>query len=98
MFAPIAPVIELIVEDGRVTGVATPQGRIGARLGVLVNAGGFAQNQAMRDEHMPGTQTIWSNVPEGDTGDLHREMARIGAAMGQMDQMVGYQTYAHARL
>lgn len=87
-----SPVTELIVENGKVTGVATPQGRIGARLGVLVNAGGFAQNQAMRDRYMPGTRAEWSNTPEGDTGDLHVEMERIGAQLGQMDQMVGYQT------
>lgn len=85
------PVTELIVEDGKVVGVGTAQRRIGARLGVLVNAGGFAQNQAMRDRYMPGTQTKWSNVPEGDTGDLHVEMERIGGLLGQMDQMVGYQ-------
>jgi 3-oxosteroid 1-dehydrogenase len=85
-------VSELVVEDGTVTGVVTPKGRIGARLGVLVNAGGYAQNQAMRDKYMPGTKTVWSNTPEGDTGDLHVEMERIGAALGQMDQMVGYQT------
>ncbi len=83
---------ELVVEDGKVTGVVTPAGRIGARLGVLVNAGGFAQNQAMRDRYMPGTKTIWSNTPEGDTGELHVEMERIGGVLGQMDQMVGYQT------
>ena len=86
------PVSDLIVEGDKVTGVVTPQGRVGARLGVLVNAGGFAQNQAMRDKYMPGTEAKWSNVPEGDTGDLHRAMERAGAAMGQMDQMVGYQT------
>ena len=86
-----SPVIELIVAEARVIGVVTPKGRIGARLGVLVNAGGFAQNQAMRDCYMPGTRTIWSNVPEGDTGDLHVEMERIGGALAQMDQMVGYQ-------
>jgi 3-oxosteroid 1-dehydrogenase len=85
-------VSELVVEDGKVTGVVTPKGRIGAQLGVLVNAGGFAQNQAMRDQYLPGTDAKWSNVPEGDTGDLHTAMAKIGAAMGQMDQMVGYQT------
>jgi 3-oxosteroid 1-dehydrogenase len=85
------PVQELIVEGGKVTGVAAPSQRIGARLGVLVNAGGFAQNQAMRDQYMPGTQSKWSNVPEGDTGDLHVEMERIGGVLGQMDQMVGYQ-------
>lgn len=83
---------ELVVEDGKVSGVVTPQGRIGARLGVLVNAGGFAQNQAMRDKYMPGTKAVWSNTPEGDTGDLHVEMERIGAVLSQMDQMVGYQT------
>ncbi len=86
-----SPVRELIVEDGKVTGIVTPQGRIGARLGVLVNAGGYAQNQDMRDKYMPGTRTIWSNTPEGDTGDLHVEMERIGGVLGQMDQMVGYQ-------
>ncbi|MDE2042962.1 MAG: FAD-binding protein, partial [Alphaproteobacteria bacterium] len=84
-------VSELIVEQNRVVGVATPHGTIAARIGVLVNAGGFAQNQAMRDQHMPGTRAEWSNTPEGDTGDLHTEMARIGAQMAQMDQMVGYQ-------
>ncbi|KPF91784.1 3-ketosteroid-delta-1-dehydrogenase [Novosphingobium sp. AAP83] len=86
---------ELVYEDGRVTGVvAMIEGqprRIGAALGVLVNAGGFAQNQAMRDHYMPGTQAAWSNTPEGDTGDMHTEMERVGAELGQMDQMVGYQ-------
>lgn len=91
-----SPVRELVTEDGKVTGVVAeidgrPR-RIGARLGVLVNAGGFAQNQAMRDRYMPGTRAAWSNTPEGDTGDMHTEMERIGAALGQMDQMVGYQT------
>jgi len=50
---PESPVSELVVEDSKVTGVVTTKGgkgwRIGARLGVLVNAGGFAQNQAMRE-------------------------------------------------
>lgn len=90
------PVKELIVEDGKVVGVVAEQNgrpvRIGARLGVLVNAGGFAQNQAMRDKYMPGTQAAWSNTPEGDTGEMHVEMARAGGVLAQMDQMVGYQT------
>jgi 3-oxosteroid 1-dehydrogenase len=90
-FRTETPVTQLIVDNGKVTGVATLAGRIGARLGVLVNAGGFAQNQAMRDQYQPGTNAAWSQTPEGDTGDLHTEMARIGAALAQMDQMVGYQ-------
>jgi 3-oxosteroid 1-dehydrogenase len=86
------PVTELIVEGTKVTGVVTPKGRVGARLGVLVNAGGYAQNQSMRDKYMPGTSAAWSQTPEGDTGDLHSEMERIGGVLAQMDQMVGYQT------
>ncbi len=89
---PECGVGELIVEDGRVIGVVTAKGRIGARLGVLVNAGGFAQNQAMRDQYMPGTRAEWSNTPEGDTGEMMLEVARVGGVLAQMDQMVGYQT------
>ncbi len=89
------PVRELIVEQGKVTGViAEVNGqlrRIGANLGVLVNAGGIAQNQALRDKYMPGTRAEWSQTPEGDTGDMHIEMERIGGVLAQMDQMVGYQ-------
>ena len=89
------PVKELIVEGGKVIGVIAEIGgvakRIGANLGVLVNAGGIAQNQALRDKYMPGTQAAWSQTPEGDTGDMHIELERIGGVLGQMDQMVGYQ-------
>jgi 3-oxosteroid 1-dehydrogenase len=91
-----SPVCELIVEDGKVTGVVTMKdghrARIGARLGVLVNAGGFGQNQAMRDRYMPGTRTEWSNEIESNTGDMHAEMERIGGVLAQMDEMVGYQS------
>jgi 3-oxosteroid 1-dehydrogenase len=91
-----SPVSELIVEDGRATGVVTVKNgkpwRIAARLGVLVNAGGFAQNQAMRDKYQPGAKAAWSNTPEGDTGEMHLEMERVGGVLAQMDEMVGFQT------
>jgi 3-oxosteroid 1-dehydrogenase len=93
---PETPVKGLIVEDGKVIGVEIERAgkpwHIGARLGVLVNAGGFAQNQAMRDKYMPGTQASWSNTPEGDTGEMMVELERIGGVLAQMDQMVGFQT------
>lgn len=89
------PVSELLVEGGKVTGVVTVKDgkpwRIGARLGVLVNAGGFARNQAMRDQYMPGTSAQWSQTNESDMGDMHVEMERVGGVLAQMDQMVGYQ-------
>ncbi len=89
-----SPVSELIVEGGKVTGVLTVKDgkswRIGGNLGVLVNAGGFAHNQAMRDKYMPGTRSEWSNTPEGDTGEMHLEMERVGGVLAQMDEMVGF--------
>lgn len=90
-----SPVSETIVEDGRAVGVVTVRDgrpwRVGARLGVLMNAGGFSQNQAMRDRYMPGTRAAWSNGIESDTGDMHLELERHGAVLAQMDQMVGFQ-------
>ena len=90
-----SPVDELILENGVVVGVATQKDgkpwRVGARLGVLVNAGGFARNQAMRDQYQPGTRAEWSNVPEGDTGEMIQEMMRQGAATAQLEEFVGFQ-------
>ncbi len=91
-----SPVSELIIEDGTAKGVLTVKDgkpwRIGARLGALVNAGGFAQNQRMRDQYIPGTSTAWTSVAEGDTGEMIEEMMRHGAAVAQMEERVGNQT------
>lgn len=82
-------------ESGAVTGVAaTLEGveqSFVARSGVLVNAGGFARNQAMRDKYQPGKRAEWSNTIEGDTGEMIEEMIRIGAATAQMDEFAGNQ-------
>ena len=90
-----SPVSELIVENGIVTGVVTVNKgrpwRVGARLGVLVNAGGFSHNQAMRDKYQPGTQTKWSMAMRPDQGEMIEEMMRRGAAIAQMEEFVGYQ-------
>ena len=84
---------QLIVEGGRVTGVVTQKNgaewRIGARLGVLINAGGFARNQRMLDQYIPGTSAEWSNVIAEDTGDMIEEGMRIGAAIAQMGERIG---------
>lgn len=90
-----SPVRELIVEGDAVKGVVTEKNgrewRVGARLGVLLNAGGFAHNQEMRDKYIPDTRAEWSYAAPGDTGDMHKELARIGAHMVQMEEMVGGQ-------
>jgi 3-oxosteroid 1-dehydrogenase len=82
-------------EDGRVAGVlAKIDGKertIAARFGVLINAGGFAHNQTMRDKYQPGTSAQWTATCPGDTGEMIQEMARLGAAIAQMEEMVGNQ-------
>jgi 3-oxosteroid 1-dehydrogenase len=94
-FRTESPVREIVVENGAAKGVVTSKDgkphRIGARLGVLVNAGGFSHNQQMRDKYQPGTQSNWSLATEGDTGEMIQEMMRHGAAIAQMEEMVGNQ-------
>jgi 3-oxosteroid 1-dehydrogenase len=90
-----SPVKELILEDGAVVGVVTVKDgkpcRVGARNGVLLNAGGFAHNQAMRDQYIPHTRAEWTHAAPGDTGDMHQLLMKMGAAMAQMEEMVGNQ-------
>lgn len=90
-----AGVKELLVENGRVVGVVIERDgrdwRIGARLGVLINAGGFARNQALRDRYLPGSSVEWTNSPPGDTGEMIEEAQRIGAELAHMGERVGHQ-------
>jgi 3-oxosteroid 1-dehydrogenase len=64
-----AAVSELILENGAIKGVVTSKDgqpwRVGARLGVLINAGGFARNQKMRDQYQPGTSAAWTIAGPG---------------------------------
>jgi len=88
-----SPVTELVTEGGRVTGVvADYQGRsrrIQARQGVLINAGGFSRNAAMRQLYGPQPATTdWTMSNPGDTGEILREALRLGAASDLTDQAV----------
>jgi 3-oxosteroid 1-dehydrogenase len=84
-----------IVENGAVTGVVSTRDgrdwRIGAKLGVLVNAGGFAHNQAMLDKYIPGVSAKWTASNPGDTGEMLQELIKLGAATAQLEEMVGNQ-------
>ncbi len=88
-----APVKQLLTDGERVVGVRAvidgTERRVTARLGVLLNAGGFSRNQAMRDSYIPGTSVDWTNTAPGDTGEIILEAIRIGAAVGQMGETVG---------
>ncbi|MDR7101762.1 FAD-binding protein [Croceicoccus sp. BE223] len=75
--------VELVVEDGRVTGViAESEGRrerLDAPAGVLLAAGGFAQNAALRRE-LQGRDRTWSNAIAEDTGDALQVAMAAGAS------------------
>ena len=84
------PMKELIMEDGRVTGVIAEkdgkQIRIQAGKGVILGAGGFEKNQDMRETYLPKpTHESWSTGSPGNTGDAIRAGKAIGADLGFMD-------------
>lgn len=85
------PVNDLLVEDGRVVGVvaerASKRIEVRARLGVLLNAGGFSHNLEMRQRYQPRpTSTNWTQVNPGDTGEMIQAAMRLGAATDMMDE------------
>ena len=92
---------DLMMEDGpggqRVTGVQVMrEGRpfsVRARRGVILAAGGFERNQAMREAYLPHpTQATWSATPPNNTGDAIRAAQRLGAALDLMSHVWGAPT------
>jgi len=84
------PARELIVEDGRVTGIVAEKDgkefRIAARRGVILGAGGFEGNQAMREKYLPKpTRKEWSCGNPHNTGDIIEMGMAIGAGIDLMD-------------
>ena len=82
-------VSELIEENGRVVGVIVGEQRrqIRARLGVLLNAGGFSRNLAMRQQWQREPASVdWTNANPGDTGEVMNLAIGLGAAVEVMEQ------------
>ncbi len=79
------PVTGLVLDGDRVAGVAamTPEGpiEIRARRGVLLAAGGFEGNAAMRAERDVPGDVAWTMAPAGtNTGEPIEAAAALGAA------------------
>ncbi|HEX5193003.1 MAG TPA: FAD-dependent oxidoreductase [Solirubrobacteraceae bacterium] len=78
---------ELIVADGRVTGVEVEIGgerrAIGARSGVVLATGGFEWNPELVRAFLRGPMTAPASTPT-NTGDGLRMAMRVGASLGNM--------------
>lgn len=82
-----SPLTDIIIEDGKVSGVevrkdGTPT-TIVTRRGVILGAGGFAQNQDMRRQYHG--VTAHSSANPGNTGEVITIAASKGAGLGMMD-------------
>jgi 3-oxosteroid 1-dehydrogenase len=78
------PVTGLMTDGGRVTGVTVQRDgesvEVLARDGVLLNAGGFARNAAMRERLLPGPDDVeWTISNRGDTGEVLQMAIDMGA-------------------
>jgi 3-oxosteroid 1-dehydrogenase len=83
--------VGLDVEDGKVVGVrvrdAQGERHIGARRGVLLNAGGFSRNLAMRQKYQPKPASVdWTQVNPGDTGEPMQMAMALGADVDCMEE------------
>lgn len=79
-----APMRELIIEQGRAVGALIERDgklmRIRARKAVMLAAGGFEHDQAMRERFLPHpTSTTWSAAVGTNTGDAIRVGMQAGA-------------------
>ncbi len=81
---------ELLMEGDRITGVQVTQNgqttTLQATKGVILAAGGFENNQKMREQYLPKpTNTAWSAAHKDNTGDAIRAAQQHGAATHLMD-------------
>ncbi|WP_020653337.1 FAD-dependent oxidoreductase [Massilia niastensis] len=85
-------------EGGRVTGVIVERDgklvTVNARKGVMLAAGGFERNQAMREQYLPKpTDQAWTATPPGgNTGDAIRAGSDAGGALHLMAHTWGAPT------
>ena len=84
------PMVDLAMVDGRVDGVwvdrAGERRRVRARRGVLLAAGGFEQNAAMRERYQQAPiGTDWTVGADGNTGDGITAGHLAGGALDLMD-------------
>ncbi|WP_321846601.1 FAD-dependent oxidoreductase [Paraburkholderia bannensis] len=91
------PMRDLIEFDGRIEGVLAERNgkpvRVLARCGVILAAGGFERNQALRERYLPQPSNAqWSATPPNNTGDAIMAGERAGGALALMEHVWGAPT------
>lgn len=86
-----SPLKSLVVDDaGKVTGALVERDGepilVRARKGVILAAGGFDHNLAMRMSHQPVVNKDWSAGIAEVTGDAIKAGQQVGAALALMDE------------
>jgi 3-oxosteroid 1-dehydrogenase len=87
------PVRSPVIENGNVTGVEVERAgeifSVGARLGVLINAGGFSHNPQMRERYLPKpSSAAWTAANPGDTGEMIEAVMKLGGVVDLMNESV----------
>jgi 3-oxosteroid 1-dehydrogenase len=85
-----ADLVDLLVEDGRVTGVTVVQDgverTIRASRGVILGSGGFEKNLELRERYQPKPTSVdWTTGAESNTGGGHLAGMSAGAEVALMD-------------
>ncbi|KAA1429163.1 3-oxosteroid 1-dehydrogenase [Nocardioides antri] len=85
-----SPLVDLVVTDGRVTGVVVEnegvRREIGAARGVILGSGGFEHSQELREKFLPHpTSTGWSTGAPSNTGAGLLAGTAAGAATDLLD-------------
>ena len=82
-----SPIKELVIEDGKVLGAIVEKDgkrmRVKANRGVMLGAGGFAQNKEWRRKYH-GVEG-WSSAPDGQNGEGITVGEKAGGALAMMD-------------
>jgi len=86
-----AALVDVSVDGGRASGATVDfdgwRREVRARHGVIVTAGGFARNEAMRRQFQrEPVAAALSHANAGNTGEAISAMMRLGAATGWMDE------------
>ncbi|MDH0301695.1 MULTISPECIES: FAD-binding protein [unclassified Pseudomonas] len=81
---------QLLIVEGRIGGARVLRDgqwlNVKARHGVIIAAGGFERNQAMRSQHHPQpSEARWSATPPCNTGDGIRAAQAVGARTALME-------------